>query len=169
MAGGSADLAVAHDWLGVPMTLPDGMEARHLGDDVSDVLVNVDHPAAGATSLALQEFINDTWLYEPGSVAHDFLLHEFSRVDGAVRGHMIIEYATQIDMVGAGLGVALVPRMGRGSCRPPCGRWPCGLLQCAGSTGCGDDPRPAGPQSPPRWTNSQAPAAIRRRRQRPPR
>jgi len=118
VAGGSADLAVAHDWLGVPMTLPDGMDLKHLGDDISDVLVNVNHPAALRNDVTLQEFVDDTWLYEPGSVAHDFLLHEFNRVDGAVRGHMIIEYATQIEMVGAGLGVALVPRMGRGVLPP---------------------------------------------------
>jgi DNA-binding transcriptional LysR family regulator len=30
-------------------------------------------------------------------------------------GHVVVEYASQIAMVGAGLGVALVPRMGRGS------------------------------------------------------
>ena len=142
VAGGSADLAVAHDWLGVPMVLPDGMDARHLGDDISDVLVDADHPAATRDVVELQEFIDDSWLYEPGSVAHDFLLHEFSRFDGAVLGHMIVEYATQIEMVGAGLGVALVPRMGRGPCRRPCGRWRCGRPRCAGCTGCGGDPRP---------------------------
>jgi DNA-binding transcriptional LysR family regulator len=118
VAGGSADLAVAHDWLGVPMTLPDGVDSRHLGDDVSEVLVNVDHPAAARDVVDLQEFTDDSWLYEPGSVAHDFLLHELSRSDGVVLGHMIIEYATQIELVGAGLGVALVPRMGRGLLPP---------------------------------------------------
>ena len=118
VAGGSADLAVAHDWVGVPMGLAEGMEARHLGDDISDVLVGADHPAAAGGVVELQEFINDWWLYEPGSVAHDFLLHEFSRFDGVVLGHMIVEYATQIEMVGAGLGVALVPRMGRGPLPP---------------------------------------------------
>ena len=118
VAGGGADLAVAHDWLGVPMVLPDGMDARHLGDDISDVLVNVNHPAASRDDVELQEFIDDPWLYEPGSVAHDFLLHEFIRLDGAVLGHMISEYATQIEMVGAGFGVALVPRMGRGPLPP---------------------------------------------------
>ena len=118
VAGGSADLAVAHDWVGVPMVLPEGLDARHLGDDISDVLVGADHPAATRGVVELQEFINDSWLYEPGSVAHDFLLHEFSRFDGVVLGHMIVEYATQIEMVGAGFGVALVPRMGRGFLPP---------------------------------------------------
>lgn len=118
VAGGTADLAVAHDWLGFPMTPPDGLDTRYLGDDVSDVLVNVNHPAARSDVIELRDLINDPWLYEPGSVAHDFLLHAFGQSDGAVLGHMISEYATQIEMVGAGLGVALVPRMGRGALPP---------------------------------------------------
>lgn len=114
VAGGTADLAVAHDWLGFPMTIPDGMDIRHLGDDVSDVLVNVGHAAAAREVVELQEFMSDRWLYEPGSVAHEFLLNAFAPSNGVVLGHMISEYATQIEMVGSGLGVALVPRMGRG-------------------------------------------------------
>lgn len=119
VAGGSADLAVAHDWLGVPMALPDGVTARHLVDDISDVLVPADHPASSATSVTLEQLGDELWLYEPGSVAHDFLLHAFRESATPVRwGHMVSEYATQIAMVDAGLGVALVPRMGRGVLPP---------------------------------------------------
>ena len=115
VAGGSADLAVVHDWLGVPMDLPDAVEAQFLVDDISDVLVHADHPAAAAESVLLDQLQDEPWLYEPGSVAHDFLLHAFRDSPTPLRsGHMISEYATQIAMVGAGLGVALVPRMGRG-------------------------------------------------------
>lgn len=115
VAGGSADLAVVHDWLGVPMDLPDGVSAEFLVDDISDVLVHADHPAAATESVRLDQLQNQPWLYEPGSVAHDFLLHAFRDSPTPLRwGHIISEYATQIAMVGAGLGVALVPRMGRG-------------------------------------------------------
>lgn len=55
------------------------------------------------------------WLYEPGSVAHDLLVRSFTvHANTRLVGHGVAEYASQIAMVGAGLGVALVPRMGRG-------------------------------------------------------
>ena len=119
VSAGGADLAVVHDWVGVPLTSPEGILSRYLGDDVSDVLVNEHHRAAGTESVDLADLRDDPWLYEPGSVAHDFLLHSFRNSADALRlGHMIGEYSTQIEMVGAGLGVALIPRMGRGSLPP---------------------------------------------------
>ncbi|RYZ31958.1 MAG: LysR family transcriptional regulator, partial [Propionibacteriaceae bacterium] len=112
---GFVDLAIAHDWQGMPLALPEGAAARHLGDDVSDVLVPVTHRLADAASVDLEDLGDDGWLYEPGSVAHDFLLHAYRDApDGARFGHMVTEYASQIAMVRAGLGLALVPRMGRG-------------------------------------------------------
>lgn len=115
VASGGADLAVAHDWIGVTMDVPTDVLTRHLGDDVSDVLVCTSHPMASSIEVALQDFVDDPWLFEPGSVAHEFLLHAFREVPNRVSlGHMIGEYATQVEMVGAGLGVVLAPRMGRG-------------------------------------------------------
>ena len=106
---------MAHDWIGVTMEVPADMVTRHLGDDVSDVLVSAGHPMAMRHEVDLLDFADDAWLFEPGSVAHEFLLHAFRDVEGTVSlGHMIGEYSTQVEMVGAGLGVALAPRMGRG-------------------------------------------------------
>lgn len=114
VAHGSVDLAIAHDWLGMPLRLPDGLQSRHLGNDVSDVLVHQSHPIAGVDNVDLEDLHNETWLYEPGSVAYDFLVHAFRRHASALQvGHMISEYGTQIELVGSGLGLALVPRMGR--------------------------------------------------------
>lgn len=114
VARGSVDLAIAHDWLGMPLQLPDGLQSRHLGNDVSDVLVHHSHPLADADIIDLAELQNETWLYEPGSVAYDFLLKAFRNHDNPLQtGHMISEYDTQTALVGAGLGLALVPRMGR--------------------------------------------------------
>ena len=111
---GGVDLAIAHDWLGMPLQLPDGLKSRHLGNDVSDVLVHESHPVAGVDIIDLEDLQNETWLYEPGSVAYDFLLKAFRHHANPLQaGHMISEYDTQTALVGAGLGLALVPRMGR--------------------------------------------------------
>jgi DNA-binding transcriptional LysR family regulator len=116
VAKGSVDLAVAHDWHGMPLELSDGLNSVRLGNDISDVLVHVDNPRAEAGSVELGDLANETWLYEPGSVAHDYLRRAFENADTHpfANGHVIREYATQIEMVAVGIGVALVPRMGRG-------------------------------------------------------
>ncbi|MBB5957215.1 DNA-binding transcriptional LysR family regulator [Saccharothrix tamanrassetensis] len=119
VARGTADLAVAHDWTAIPLTLPEGLQARHLGNDLSDVLAHHAHPLVGRTSVDLDELRAERWLYEPNSVAHDFLLNAFQHTPNPTRfTHIVSEYASQIELVGTGLGLALVPRMGRGPLPP---------------------------------------------------
>jgi DNA-binding transcriptional LysR family regulator len=80
------------------------------------VLVHTAHRLAGRESVTMADLSGDSWLYEPGSVAHDLLIQSFTAMPNArLFGHVVVEYASQIAMVGEGLGVALVPRMGRGS------------------------------------------------------
>ena len=45
---GSVDIAIVHDWLEMPLVLSTGLSARHLGNDISDVLVHVDSPPGRA-------------------------------------------------------------------------------------------------------------------------
>lgn len=119
VARGAVDLGVAHDWLEMPLSLPDGLQTRRLGNDISDVLLHHEHPLAGREFVDLDDLLDESWLYEPGSVAHDFLVNAYQRSPEPARfAHMVTEYSTQIAMVGAGLGVALVPRMGRGALPP---------------------------------------------------
>lgn len=119
VAGGGVDLAIAHDWEVMPLVLPDDLQSRHLGDDISDVLVHEDHPLARSELVDLETLHGQPWMYEPGSVAHDFLLHAFRAYAAPLaKGHVVVEYSTQTALVAAGLGIALVPRMGRGSLPP---------------------------------------------------
>ena len=116
---GSVDIAVVHDWLEMPLVLSAGLSARRLGDDISDALVHESHPLAGCRSVAMADLSDEAWLYEPGSVAHDLLIRSFTGVPNARRfEHVVVEYASQIAMVAEGMGVALVPRMGRGEVPP---------------------------------------------------
>lgn len=115
VAQGTADVAIAHDWQAMPLELADGLQSRHLGTDASDVLMHRTHPLAARASICLEELSEDSWLYETGSVTHEFLLNEFRDAPNPARfTHKVGEYASQIAMVGANLGIALVPRMGRG-------------------------------------------------------
>ena len=113
---GSVDIAVAHDWPETPLEIPPAMSTVQLGEDVSDLLVAADHRLVNRESVHLSELANETWLYEPGSVAHELLEHVFGEVGATGRfTHIVREYATQVEMVGIGAGVALIPRMGRGA------------------------------------------------------
>jgi DNA-binding transcriptional LysR family regulator len=113
---GSVDIAIVHDWLEMPLVLSAGLSARRLGNDISDVLVHVTHRLADRGSVEMSELCGEVWLYEPGSVAHDLLIQSFTGTSNThLFGHDVAEYASQIAMVEAGLGVALVPRMGRGA------------------------------------------------------
>ncbi len=75
---GSVDIAIVHDWLEMPLVLSAGLSARHLGNDISDVLVHTAHHLADRGSVAMSELGGEIWLYEPGSVSHDLLIRSFT-------------------------------------------------------------------------------------------
>lgn len=116
LARGAVDLAVAHDWDIAPLPAPAGVEQAVIGDDMCDVLVPADHPLAAADSVRREDLRNERWITQPpGTVCHDWLLRTL-RAAGCepLIAHRAEENHTQVALVAAGLGVALVPRLGRG-------------------------------------------------------
>ncbi|MET8979023.1 LysR family transcriptional regulator [Streptomyces sp. NPDC004539] len=120
VAKGAVDLVVAHDWDIAPLPAPTGLEQVHFGDDLCDLLVPEDHPFAGRTGVRREELGGERWICQPpGRVCHDWLLrtlrsagHEPDVV------HQADENPTLVALVAAGLGVALIPRLGRGPLPP---------------------------------------------------
>ncbi|MFH9739860.1 LysR family transcriptional regulator [Streptomyces roseolus] len=120
VARGVLDLAVAHDWDIAPLPAPPGVEQAAIGDDGCDVLVHRDHPLAARTSVRREELAEERWISQPpGTVCHDWLTRTL-RAAGAepLIVHQAEENHTQVALVAAGLGVALVPRLGRGGLPP---------------------------------------------------
>ncbi|WP_416975248.1 LysR family transcriptional regulator [Streptomyces sp. 4F14] len=119
-AKGAVDLVIAHDWDIAPLPAPAGLEQAHFGDDLCDLLVPESHPFAGRTAVTREELGNERWICQPpGRVCHDWLLrtlrsagHEPDVV------HQADENPTLVALVAAGLGVALIPRLGRGPLPP---------------------------------------------------
>jgi len=116
VARGAVDLAVAHDWDIAPLPAPDGVERAVIGEDRCDVLVPAGHPLAGRVSLARADVARERWICQPpGSTCHAWLVRTLREVgtepDLAFQAG---EYATHLALVAAGLGIALVPRLGRG-------------------------------------------------------
>ncbi|MCE7044976.1 LysR family transcriptional regulator [Streptomyces purpurascens] len=117
VAKGAVDLAVAHDWDIAPLPAPPGVEQAVIGDDLCDLLVPEGHPLAGRTAVRREELGGERWICQPpGRVCHDWLLRTL-RTAGHEPDivHRAEENPTLVALVAAGLGVALIPRLGRGA------------------------------------------------------
>jgi DNA-binding transcriptional LysR family regulator len=113
---GAVDLAVAHDWDIAPLPAPPGLEQRVIGDDLCDLLVPEGHPFAGRDAVRREELGGERWICQPpGRVCHDWLLRTL-RAAGHEPDivHQADENPTLVALVAAGLGIALIPRLGRG-------------------------------------------------------
>ncbi|MFD5820351.1 LysR family transcriptional regulator [Streptomyces sp. NPDC127038] len=116
VARGAVDMAVAHDWDISPLPAPPGVEQAVIGDDLCDLLVPAGHPFAGRASVRREDLGGQRWICQPpGRVCHDWLVRTL-RVAGSEPDivHQAEENPTLIALVAAGLGVALIPRLGRG-------------------------------------------------------
>ncbi|RCG26346.1 LysR family transcriptional regulator [Streptomyces diacarni] len=136
VARGEIDLALAHDWDVAPASAPEGVRRTPLGDDHCDVLLPAGHelaghepagheavehePAghapAGRGALVVADLAGRRWVCQPpGTVCHDWL-HTTLRAAGQEPdvAYQVAEFETQVALVAAGLGIALLPRLGRG-------------------------------------------------------
>ncbi|WP_371548994.1 LysR family transcriptional regulator [Streptomyces sp. NBC_00554] len=116
VAKGAVDMAVAHDWDIAPLPAPEGVEQAVIGDDLCDLLVPAGHPFAGRSAVQREDLQGERWICQPpGRVCHEWLVR-------TLRGagcepeivHQADENPTLVALVAAGLGVALIPRLGRG-------------------------------------------------------
>ncbi|MFG2196556.1 LysR family transcriptional regulator [Streptomyces sp. NPDC048639] len=113
---GDIDLAVVLDWYNKPLSLPDGLAKAPLLDDPADVAMPADHPLADRREVDLEEFADDEWISWPkGEFCHDWLMFTLRSKGVEPRiTHTAEEHHTQLTLVGAGFGVAVAPRLGRG-------------------------------------------------------
>jgi DNA-binding transcriptional LysR family regulator len=120
LARGDVDVAIVQDWTDAPLSLPAGLTRRHLLDDPFDVAVPADHPIPGTEPVALTELADEEWIsWSDGQICHDWLVDTFRAHGLDTRiAHTASEHSTQLALVAAGLGVAVVPRLGRGPALP---------------------------------------------------
>ncbi|WP_326819441.1 LysR family transcriptional regulator [Streptosporangium sp. NBC_01639] len=115
VARGELDLAVIQDWVNRPMALPEGLSRALLFDDIADVILLESHPLASRTEIELSELSGERWISSsPGTVCHDWLVYTLRSAglepDITCRAD---EYPTQLALVAAGQGCAIIPRLGR--------------------------------------------------------
>lgn len=113
VAGGDLDLAVTQDWMNVPVSVPERLLLKELGRDPADVALPVDHPLASCSGLSLDRLVDEPWVTSTeGTICYDWLTNTFRKAGHEPRiAHQAAEFPTQLALVAAGLGVALLPRL----------------------------------------------------------
>jgi DNA-binding transcriptional LysR family regulator len=117
IVAGHLDIALVNDWMNAPLVLPDGVQRVLIMNDPVDLAVPADHPLAGRASVELTELSAEPWITWPyGAICHEWLTQTL-RQHGLTPEvtHTAEEHQTQLAMVAAGLGIAVMPRLGRGS------------------------------------------------------
>ncbi|MER5888465.1 LysR family transcriptional regulator [Streptomyces sp. NPDC001941] len=113
---GDADLAVVLDWSNKRLPVPGGLTMARLMDDAADVAMPADHPLAGRDAVDLEDFADDDWVSWPeGEFCYEWLVFTLRSKGIEPRiAHLAGEHHTQLALIGAGLGVCVAPRLGRG-------------------------------------------------------
>ena len=112
LSRGDLDVAVVQDWADDVLAVPDGLSRQDLLDDPFDLALPTGHPHADRDSVAIAELAGEDWIsWSTGQICHDWLVRTLG-AEARVR-HTASEHSTQLALVAAGLGAALVPRLGR--------------------------------------------------------
>lgn len=112
---GHLDLAVVQDWADDPLAIPQELSRQDLLHDVYDLALPTGHPLAHRDRVAIKELWDDDWItWSIGHLCHSWLVRTL-RADGIEPRlrHTVSEHSTQLALVAAGEGVALIPRLGR--------------------------------------------------------
>jgi DNA-binding transcriptional LysR family regulator len=113
---GEVHVAVVHDWHNTPLALPDGLSRIKLGSDPADVLVPASHRLAGKELVRAADLVGERWICQPaGSICHDWLVRTMRKAGAEPDvAYSVAEYQTQLAMLAQGIGIGLLPRLGRG-------------------------------------------------------
>jgi DNA-binding transcriptional LysR family regulator len=109
---GHVDLAVLDDWPEAALTWPPGITATELGLDVADLVVPTGHRlAATAGPVRRDQLRGERWIAAPpGAICYEWLMRV---LPGVEPDFLVGEFETQLTLVAAGLGVAMLPRLAR--------------------------------------------------------
>ncbi|WP_214404958.1 LysR family transcriptional regulator [Pseudonocardia lacus] len=112
---GHVDVVVAQDWPDDPLAVAPELSRRHLLDDPFDLAVSPEHPLARRDRVGPDELADLEWIsWSSGQICHDWLVRSLSTdVRGPRIAHTASEHSTQLALVAADLGAALIPRLGR--------------------------------------------------------
>jgi DNA-binding transcriptional LysR family regulator len=112
---GEVEVALVHDWDVEPLVLPPALDRELVTQDAFDLLLPSDHPLARRTSVHLRDLAGEPMIgWTKDSFSYRWLVHTM-RAEGVepLIPHTAEEHPTQLALVAAGLGLAILPRIGR--------------------------------------------------------
>ena len=115
VASGQADVGVVHSWGDLPLAVPDHVATTPLAEDVAEVIVHAGHRLAGRDRVTPHDLVDEGWVATPeGTICRAWLTRMYHGTGRLPRiAHQSMEFASHLALVRAGLGIALVPRLGR--------------------------------------------------------
>lgn len=111
---GEVDLAVIHEWEQVPLAIPAALAAHILGTDDVDLIVPSDHPATRRATVTVADLPGERWITDTTHIYARWLQQSLdaARIPYEMGG-LVNEHESQINLTAYGLGLSLVPRLGR--------------------------------------------------------
>jgi DNA-binding transcriptional LysR family regulator len=115
VATGQADVALVHRWGDVVLSIPDHLERRTVHRDVAEVIAYRRHPLAKREYLTPEDLAEASWIATPeGTICREWLTRMYAGTGRLPQiEHTAMEFASHLALVAAGLGIALIPRLGR--------------------------------------------------------
>jgi DNA-binding transcriptional LysR family regulator len=115
VASGQVDVGLVHSWGDVPLAIPQHVQAVEMARDVADVLVPATHRLATRKRISPADVLDEGWIATPeGSICRQWLTRMYLGTGRLPQiAHVSMEFDSHIALVRAGLGIALVPRLGR--------------------------------------------------------
>lgn len=115
VASGQCEIGVVHSWGDVALSIPDHLDRVSVATDVADVIIHRGHRLAGHERVTPHDLVDEGWIATPeGTICRDWLTRMYDGTGRLPRiAHQSMEFDSHLALVRAGLGIALVPRLGR--------------------------------------------------------
>lgn len=115
VASGRCEMGIVHSWGQVPIDVPEHVERISFASDIADVIVHREHHLATRSVLTPADLIDEDWIATPeNTICRQWLRRMHDGTGRLPRiAHESMEFESHLALVGAGLGIALVPRLGR--------------------------------------------------------
>jgi DNA-binding transcriptional LysR family regulator len=115
VASGQCEIGIVHSWGDVPLAIPDHVARTPVASDIADVIVHRTHPLAGRKVVTPRDLVDEGWIATPeGTICRQWLTRMYDGTGRLPRiAHQSMEFDSHLALVRAGLGIALVPRLGR--------------------------------------------------------
>jgi DNA-binding transcriptional LysR family regulator len=120
VAAGQADLGIVHSWGDIPLPVPGHLTRTAVTRDTADVIVPLGHPLASRAAVTPRDLADEQWIATgEGTICRQWLHRMYEGTGRLPRiAHVSMEFDSHLALARAGLGIALIPRLGRAPLGP---------------------------------------------------